>query len=71
MPEQDARQSEPAEPASSAPATPRVSGEVSSTSLGATDTPHPDSNMRKAQLPDEPSVATPCFRLASPRIAWS
>ncbi|HKY38276.1 MAG TPA: hypothetical protein VJN18_20175 [Polyangiaceae bacterium] len=57
MSEQDARQSESAELASGAPATPRVSGEVS-TNLADSDTPQPESNMRPAQLPDEPAVVS-------------
>jgi len=57
MAEQDARQSESSAPESGAPETPRVSGEMSA-SLGATDTPQPDSNMRPAQLPDEPAVVS-------------
>jgi|RhiMethySRZTD1v2_1073278.scaffolds.fasta_scaffold265876_2 hypothetical protein len=57
MPEQDARDSESAAPASGAPATPRVSGELT-TALGATDTPQPASELRHAQLPDEPAVVS-------------
>ena len=57
MPEQDARDSESAVPASGAPATPRVSGEVS-TGIDPTDTPQPHSNLRHAQLPDEPDVVS-------------
>jgi len=49
----DPNDSDTTAPASSAPATPRVSGEVS---LGATDTPQPQSSLRAAHGPDEPSV---------------
>jgi hypothetical protein len=54
MPQPDHREPETT-PQSGAPETPRVSGEVSA-SLGVTETPQPDSNMRPAQLPDEPAV---------------
>lgn len=57
MPVPDPRDSDATAPASSAPATPRVSGEVS-TSLGAADTPQPQSSLRAAHAPDEPSVVS-------------
>jgi hypothetical protein len=52
MPEHDARDTDP-----EAPATPRVSGEVTG-ELGATDTPQPESSLRHARLPEEPPAVS-------------
>lgn len=50
MPERDTRDSE-----STAPATPRASGEVPA-GPSATDTPAPESSLRPALLPDQPDA---------------
>jgi hypothetical protein len=58
MPEQDPRDPESADAESGAPATPRVSGEVTAGRAPAAAPPEPVSDTRAAMLPEEPPAVS-------------